>query len=127
MTVQRISTYRRSDLGMDHQVNLEELAHLNVEEGQQLLRDVAADAADDRRRFLKYEAVEHQLRHGTQASQLVAFHQLVAHIEADEMREDDRRLGAVGARRLHASRLTSMRRIFRDDIMPLLVGDRAEA
>lgn len=113
---------RRSEQGIDFQVELEDLERDNHQEARTLDNDIALDAADDRRRFLKYRSVEHALRHGTQAEMLVAFHQLVSHIEHDEMREDASRLGARKARVLHEARLRSLRAIFRDEIMPVLVG-----
>lgn len=113
---------RRSEQGMDVQVELEDLARANALEAARVGRDIALDAADDRRRFVKYAAVEHAIRHGSREQQLLAFHSLVAHVEHDELVEDERRLGAKKARELHAVRLASLRRIFRDEIMPLLVG-----
>lgn len=114
---------RRSEQGIDFQVELDGLARDNRREATQTDADIVADAVDDRRRFLKYQAVEHAIRHQQRSVQLAAFHQLVAHIEADEMREDQRRLGTKKARELHAIRLTQLRAIFRDEIMPALVGE----
>jgi hypothetical protein len=113
---------RRSEQGIDFQVELEDLERDNHQEARTLENEIALDAADDRRRFLKYRAVEHALRHGTQNEQLAAFHQLVGHIEHDEMREDATRLGTRKARLLHEARLRGLRAIFRDEIMPILVG-----
>jgi hypothetical protein len=114
---------RRSEQGIDFQVELEDLERDNHQESRTLDNEIALDAADDRRRFLKYRSVEHALRHGTQSEMLVAFHQLVAHIEHDEMREDAARLGAKKARELHVARLRGLRSVFREEIMPVLVGD----
>ena len=118
---------RRSEQGMDFQVELEDLARDNTREAQQLGQDIAVDAADDRRRFLKYRGVEWAIRHGTKDEQLAAFHSLVGHVEADEMREDEARLGSKKARELHAVRLISLRQIFRADVMPILVGESVDA
>lgn len=112
-----------SEIGMDHQIELEALATENVAEAQQLDREIAVDVADDRRRFLKYEALDHAIRHSTRETQLLALRSLAAHIEADEMREDAQRLTKRQARGVHARRLVNLRRIFREDIMPLLVGE----
>ena len=113
----------RAEQGVDFQVELDDLASDNRREAEALRREIAEDAADDRRRFLKYQAVEHAIRHGDKTLQLAAFHSLVAHIENDELREDERRLGKRQARVLHAARLASLRGIFRDEIMPLLAGE----
>lgn len=114
---------RRSEQGMDFQVELEDLEADNRREAVTVQREIDTDAADDRRRFLRYRAVEHAIRHGDRSVQLAAFHSLVAHIEADEMREDAQRLGKKKARELHIMRLRSLRSIFRDEIMPILVGE----
>ena len=114
---------RRAEQGIDFQVELEDLATGNRNESEKLSREIALDVADDRRRFVKYQAVEMAIRHGDQQTQLAAFHSLVAHVERDEMVEDESRLGSHKSRLLHTARLTSLRAIFRDDIMPLLVGD----
>ena len=116
---------RRSEQGMDFQVELEDLERDNRREADTVVQDIAVDATDDRRRFLKYRAVEYAIRHGSKSDQLASFHSLVAHVEADEMREDEQRLGTRKARELHAMRLRSLRSIFRDEIMPLLVGEAA--
>lgn len=116
---------RRAEEGMDFQVGLESLANDNSREAEELRREIALDAADDRQRFRKYQAVEWAIRHGTKQEQLLAFHSLVGHVEADEMREDERRVGKRKARLLHAVRLNSLRAIFRDDIMPIFTGDAA--
>lgn len=117
----------RTEVGMDHQVELEELAGENVDEAKQIDREIAVDLADDRRRFLKYSAVQQAIQHGTKSDQLAAFQSLVAHVENDEMREDTQRLGHRKARGLHARRLIALRTIFRDEIMPLLVGEGGRA
>lgn len=121
----RLSSHklRRSEQGIDFQVELEDLERDNHREAQVVAQDIEIDAADDRRRFLKYRATEFAIRHGTREEQLAAFHSLVAHVEADEMREDAIRLGAKKARELHVVRLRSLREIFRDELMPLLVGE----
>lgn len=116
---------RRSEQGMDIQIELESLANDNTHEAEETRKEITLDAADDRQRFRKYQAVEWAIRHGTKQEQLLTFHSLVAHVEADEMREDERRVGKRKARLLHAVRLTSLRAIFREDIMPLLVGDES--
>lgn len=113
----------RSEQGMDFQVELEDLERQNLSESDAIDSEIAVDLADDRRRFLKYQSVEHAIRHQDTTVQLAAFHSLVAHIEADEMREDTQRLGKRKARQLHAARLRSLRLVFRDEVMPALVGE----
>lgn len=109
---------KRADKVVDFQVDLEDIAKAEEREAAQIANEIAVDAADDRRRFLKYQAVEHAIRHGDRATQLAAFHSLVNHVEADEMREDARRLPRKLARELHAARLRALRAIFRDDFVP---------
>lgn len=113
---------KRTEKGIDHQVELDDLARQNRDEAAQVDRDIATDAADDRRRFVKYSAIEKALRGGDVPTALAAFHSLVAHVEDDEFHEDARRLGTKRARLIHAERLETLRRIFRDELMPIIGG-----
>lgn len=107
---------------VDYQVDLEELAKKHTSLADEQRAEIARDEADDRRRFLKYRAVEHAIRRGDQSVALEAFHQLVAHVEADEMREDEVRLGTEGALRLLAAKSILLRTIFREDFVPRIIG-----
>ena len=118
---------RRSETAVDIQASMDELVEQNLDEAAVISQDIALDAMDDRRRFFKYTAVEHAIRSGDRTVTLAAFHSLVKHVEADEMREDARRLGSKAARELHAVRIRELRRIFHDDVVPAFVGEVAEA
>lgn len=118
---------RRSETVVDIQASMDELVSQNLDEAETIGRDIALDALDDRRRFFKYSAVEHAIRSGDRAVTLKAFHSLVSHVEADEMREDARRVGSKAARELHAVRIRELRRIFHDDVVPAFVGEVGEA
>lgn len=108
------------DRVVDYQAQMDELASANVKAARGALAEIQEDEADDNRRLSKYRAVEHAIRTKTTEIQLVTFHELVAHIEADEFREDKRRRGRVGAERLLALKALQLRRIFRDDFVPLI-------
>lgn len=108
---------------VDFQVALEDIAHEQEAAAAAVTREVREDEADDRRRFVKYQAVEHAIRRGDMATQLVTFHTLVAHVEADELREDARRRGRIPALQALAVRLISLRRIFHADFAPLIMRE----
>lgn len=110
------------DQVVDYQAELDELAAKQATHAADLRADIERDAADDRRRFLKYRAVEFAIRHGSKSDQLAAFHSLVAHVEADELIEDERRVGHEAALRLLAMKTVALRRIFRTDFVPHILA-----
>lgn len=116
---------RRAEIAVDLQSSMDELAAQNLDEAEAIAQEIALDALDDRRRFFKYQALEHAMRRGDLVVARQAFYSLVSHIEADEMREDARRLPRKQVRELHAVRIRELRRIFHDDVVPAFVGDEA--
>lgn len=118
-------TSPRADLEeevVDYQAELDELIAKQSRLARQETDAIALDAADDRRRFFKYRAVEWAIRHGDRAAQLAAFHSLVTHVEADELREDERRVGRESALQLLAIKTTELRSIFRSDFVPRILA-----
>lgn len=113
----------RAEQVIDFQVALEDIEREHEAEAAATAREIAEDGVDDRRRFLKYRAVEHAIRHGDRELQLAAFHSLVAHIEADELREDARRVGRKAALERLQGRLVELRKIFRADFVPLILQE----
>lgn len=110
------------DQVVDYQAELDELAAKQASHAADLRADIERDAADDRRRFWKYSAVEKAIRHGSKNDQLAAFHSLVAHVEGDELIEDERRVGHEAALRLLALKTALLRRIFRTDFVPRILA-----
>ena len=111
---------------VDYQAELDELASAHNPRVDVVISEIAIDAADDRRRFVKYRAVEHAIRQGDMKVQLATFHSLVAHIEADELREDESRVGHIAALRLLAAKVVALRGLFRDDFVPRILAAYAK-
>lgn len=112
---------------VDYQVELEDLARTLASQHNADLEVEMADLADDRRRFARYQDVEHAIRHLTRDEQLAAFHALVAHVEADEVREDTARNGRLAALRALTVKAVELRRIFKTDFVPRILAGVAEA
>lgn len=106
---------------VDYQAQLDELAASQLTAAAHVRADMERDAADDRRRFFKYQAVEKALVAGDVTVARAAFHSLVIHVERDELLEDERRVGTEASIRLFAGKTAALRTIFHRDFVGLIL------
>jgi hypothetical protein len=107
---------------VEFQSELDLITQRQLAEAVKVDREIAADAADDAARFAHYQRLERAIRGGADTDRLLTlFHALATHVEADELREDQRRLGRPAALRLLALKVRELRRIFHADFVPLIL------
>lgn len=108
---------------VDYQAQLDEMgidAGRMVNSVESALRD---DERDDRRRDVLYERLRAAIVTGAPAGrQLEILELLVAHVEADELREDQERIGLIPALHRLAARAGALRRIFHRDFVPRILA-----
>ena len=108
---------------VDYQAGLHEMGG----EARRMASSVEAaleiDERDDLERYTYYQRLERAIRAGAPTALLLeAFHDLVTHVEADELREDQERVGLIPALGRLASRAGTLRSIFRADFVPRILA-----
>jgi hypothetical protein len=111
---------------VDYQAELDCIAQDRGREIRHLEREIDIDERRDQDRFRHYQFVERAIRRGSMREQLDAFHALVTHVEADELREDECRRGRIPALELLAAKIVELRRIFHDDFAPRILAAYAK-